>query len=344
MTRRDLNRRVDAAAKQFTIWALQTARTPGLVSHRDERAALGLLSLREMTDLFGLDVPGMPVRPRSFFGGQVLLSAFFHAVVALVVVAAAGRLGAPQPGAAIEPRPAPAPIEIPRLVFLPAAGPVVSASGGGGGGNRRTGPIRHAEGIGRDKATVRIAKRAESNALRDEVPQDPGGFETARQPPAVLLDAKPLASGERDVVGLPVGGVSFGTSTGPGAGGGVGNGLGTGIGSGSGAGIGPGTGGGTGGGVYHPGGAVTAPKIIAEVKARYTNDASDRRIQGTVGLELIVAGDGRPNSIRVIRSLDPGGLDEEAVKAVGQWRFEPGRRNGVPVDVLVTVLVGFTIR
>ena len=45
-------------------------------------------------------------------------------------------------------------------------------------------------------------------------------------------------------------------------------------------------------------------------------------------LEAIVTGDGCASQIRVVRSLDRGGLDEEAVAAVAQWRFEPGRLAG----------------
>jgi TonB family protein len=63
-----------------------------------------------------------------------------------------------------------------------------------------------------------------------------------------------------------------------------------------------------------------------------------------VVLSVIVAGDGCPSQIRVIRSLDRGGLDEEAVAAVAQWRFEPGRLADAPVDVLVTIMVDFWIR
>src|ERR1700722_9264972 len=37
-------------------------------------------------------------------------------------------------------------------------------------------------------------------------------------------------------------------------------------------------------------------------------------------------------------SDDPGGLDEQAIVATGQWRFEPGRLAGRPVDVLGTLL------
>jgi TonB family protein len=147
-----------------------------------------------------------------------------------------------------------------------------------------------------------------------------------------------------DLIGLPNGGVTFGTSTGPGTGGGVGEGSGTGIGPGEGPGIGPGSGGGIGGGVYLPGAGVTAPRVITEVKPTYSTEALARRIQGTVALELIVRADGRPSNIRVVRSLDPLGLDVQAIIAASQWQFEPGRLNGLPVDVLVTLLIDFWIR
>jgi TonB family protein len=162
--------------------------------------------------------------------------------------------------------------------------------------------------------------------------------------PSIVLDAAPLSSGTLDQIGLPIGGVPSGGSTGPGSGGGVGTGTGTGIGSGRGAGLGPGSGGGIGGGVYQPGGAVTAPRVITEVKPSYTNDALRQRIQGTVVLEVIVTHEGRPSNIRIVRSLDPEGLDLQAVDAVAQWRFEPGRLAGTPVDVLVTIMLDFWIR
>ena len=145
-------------------------------------------------------------------------------------------------------------------------------------------------------------------------------------------------------MGLLEGGVPGATSLGPGSGGGAGDGKGTGIGSGEGPGIGPGSGGGIGGGVYRLGGAVTSPRLLAQVRPRYTEDALLRKVQGTVQLELVVTKDGRPAEIRVMRSLDPGGLDERAVDAVNQWRFEPGRLAGRPVDVLVTVYLDFRIQ
>ena len=162
--------------------------------------------------------------------------------------------------------------------------------------------------------------------------------------PSIVLNAKPLASGLFDQIGLPTGGVMSGASTGPGSGGGVGTGSGTGIGSGRGPGFGPGSGGGTGGGIYRAGGAVSAPRLIKEVKPNYTKDALLNRIQGTVVLEVVVTADGCASQIRIVRPLDRGGLDEEAMTAVAQWRFEPGRLGATPVDVLVRIELAFVIR
>lgn len=221
------------------------------------------------------------------------------------------------------------PIETRHMVFL--AQEPFEGGGGGGGGNRQTGPKRHAEGVGSDRITLPV-RRPASTIAADVAPVA-----------SVVLDAKPLASGTFDQIGLPSGGVSFGTSTGPGSGGGVGAGTGTGIGSGDGPGLGPGSGGGIGGGRYRPGGAVTAPRVIAEMYPTYTTDAVRYRIQGTVGLELVVTREGMPSQIRVIRSLDPG-LDQQAVRAAAQWRFEPGRLAGTPVDVVVIIMLDFAIR
>jgi TonB family protein len=196
--------------------------------------------------------------------------------------------------------------------------------------------------VGADAITLRVRKRP-SPAAPVTTASAPA-VEDVPPIPSIVLDAKPLDSGLFDQVGLPTGGVMSGTSTGPGSGGGVGTGIGTGIGSGRGPGLGPGSGGGTGGGVYRPGGAVSAPRLINEVRPRYTAEALRKVIQGTVVLEVVVAGDGCASQIRIVRSLDRGGLDEEAVAAIAQWRFEPGRLAGAPVDVLVTIMVDFSIR
>jgi TonB family protein len=132
-------------------------------------------------------------------------------------------------------------------------------------------------------------------------------------------------------------------SAGPGTGGGAGTGNGTGIGEGSGAGLGPGSGGGTGGGPFLPGNGIDAPTLVREVKPTYTDEARRREVEGNVLLEVVVRRDGTVSNLRVTRSLGSG-LDERAIEAVRQWKFNPARRRGTPVDVVVEIAVEFKLR
>ena len=105
------------------------------------------------------------------------------------------------------------------------------------------------------------------------------------------------------------------------------------------------TGGGFGGGAYQPGSGVSSPVLLSQVKPQYTTEAMRAKIQGKVWLEVVVMTDGRPGDIRIARSLDRTfGLDEEAIKAMRQWRFRPGVRLGSPVPVKVIVEMEFSLR
>ena len=107
----------------------------------------------------------------------------------------------------------------------------------------------------------------------------------------------------------------------------------------------PAPGGGTGGGVARPGSGVTIPTLVSQVKPGYTASAMRMRAQGEVMLECVVLPDGSVGNVRVFRSLDPVfGLDDEAVKAARQWRFNPGTRAGEPVAVAVVIEMTFTLR
>jgi protein TonB len=125
--------------------------------------------------------------------------------------------------------------------------------------------------------------------------------------------------------------------------GGTGTGRGTGDGEGLGSGIGPGSGGGTGGGPYRAGSGITAPRLVREVKATYTDEARRRGTTGNVILEIVITRDGTVGDVSVRRGLGAG-LDERAVEAVRQWKFTPARRMGEPVDVIVEVAVEFMMR
>jgi len=84
------------------------------------------------------------------------------------------------------------------------------------------------------------------------------------------------------------------------------------------------------------------PKIVRQVKPSYTPEGVRARISGIVLVECVVGVDGAPRDCRVSRSLDQQfGLDQEALKAAAQWRFEPGTRDGMPVPVVVSIELGF---
>jgi len=286
--------------------------------------------------------PGTPRLPERGLDGrlvQIAAAAIVHVVGAMAMLLAIGRTGLdPSHGRTNDSDVCR--VEVTHVVFLAETRP--PGAGGGGGGNGSDAPIRRAQGVGRDAMTLRTSPRAEPRS----VAHVPAAVivEGILPLPSIVLDTTPLASGTLEQVGLPSSGVTTGTSTGAGSGGGVGTGAGSGIGPGQGPGLGLGSGGGTGGGVFRPGGAVTPPRLVTEVRPKYTPGALVRHVQGTVELELVVTRDGRPSQVRIARSLDPGGLDDEAVAAVMQWRFEPGRAAGAPVDVLVVVLLDFWIR
>ena len=94
--------------------------------------------------------------------------------------------------------------------------------------------------------------------------------------------------------------------------------------------------------IYRPGSGVTMPRLLKDVKPEYTDDARRAKIQGNVMLECVVLPDGTPSRIRVVRTLDAG-LDQSAIKALGQWRFAPGTKDGVAVPVVIQAEMTFSL-
>ncbi len=133
-------------------------------------------------------------------------------------------------------------------------------------------------------------------------------------------------------------------SRGPGSGPGVGGASGSGVGGKDGSEIGSGEPGGI-GDDRGAGGGGAPPRVLVQVPPQYTNAAMQAKVQGVVLLEALVRADGSVGDVRVVRSLDPVfGLDQQAIRAVKNWRFAPGSRREQAVPMLVTVELTFTIR
>ena len=90
-------------------------------------------------------------------------------------------------------------------------------------------------------------------------------------------------------------------------------------------------------GTYHVGKDVTAPKPIYSPDPSYTDTAREKKLSGTLVLDLIVDESGMVRNIRLVRPLGLG-LDEASAAIVN-----PAKRNGEPVAVEVNVEVSFNL-
>ena len=87
---------------------------------------------------------------------------------------------------------------------------------------------------------------------------------------------------------------------------------------------------------------ITAPKVLHKVEPKYTQEAKDAKIEGAVVLKVVVTSEGKADNIEVVKGLDPG-LDQSAMDAVAQWEFQPGTKDGQPVNVAATIEVNFRL-
>jgi len=104
---------------------------------------------------------------------------------------------------------------------------------------------------------------------------------------------------------------------------------------------GPGTNEGTGSSPYRLGGDIKPPVRTMYVAPPYPDLAKIARVQGLVVIECTIDPSGRVVDPRVIAGHPL--LQNAALDAVRQWRYTATRLNGVPIAVLMTVTVNFTL-
>ena len=95
------------------------------------------------------------------------------------------------------------------------------------------------------------------------------------------------------------------------------------------------------GGAVRVGGGVRPPQQIARVNPIYPAEAREQRVQGVVILEALIDVTGRVQDVKLLRSIPL--LDQAAIDAVRLWQYEPTLLDGVPVPVIMTVTVQFTL-
>ena len=91
------------------------------------------------------------------------------------------------------------------------------------------------------------------------------------------------------------------------------------------------------------GGNIRAPRKLVDVKPVYPDSMRAAGRDGLVSLDAIIGEDGTVTSVRVLSGDVHPDFAIAAVDAVRQWKFSPTLLNGRPIEVVMTVKVGFNL-
>jgi TonB family protein len=83
------------------------------------------------------------------------------------------------------------------------------------------------------------------------------------------------------------------------------------------------------------------PKVLVQTKPLYPQTAFNKKIEGTVMVEILISELGKVAHAEIRESLP--GLDEAALAGVRDWLFEPATRGGKPVACVAYAPVMFRI-
>lgn len=90
---------------------------------------------------------------------------------------------------------------------------------------------------------------------------------------------------------------------------------------------------------------VVGPQVILDSQKppEFPPAARAGRFNGSVMLEATVLKNGKVGQVKVLECTRPKvGFEEASIAAVRQWRFEPGMRNGEPVEFSLKFRLNFS--
>jgi TonB family protein len=87
---------------------------------------------------------------------------------------------------------------------------------------------------------------------------------------------------------------------------------------------------------------VTPPVLTYRIDPEYSDEARKAKYSGTIDLSVLVDETGKVAAVNVVHALGMG-LDEKAMEAVRQWRFDPATQNGKPIAAQVPLSVNFRL-
>jgi periplasmic protein TonB len=86
---------------------------------------------------------------------------------------------------------------------------------------------------------------------------------------------------------------------------------------------------------------ITGGRLIRTVRPEYPAEAIRDQRQGSVLLHGTVVEDGGLQELKVVSG--DAILSQAAVQAVQQWKYEPYRRNGKPIDMPIDITIDFNL-
>jgi len=89
-------------------------------------------------------------------------------------------------------------------------------------------------------------------------------------------------------------------------------------------------------------GEIKPPKLIKEVMPVYPLAARQAHMTGVVILAVRINVEGKVKAVKILISIPK--LDQAAIDAVRQWKYEPLLINGKPVEAVFTVTVRFVLK
>jgi protein TonB len=95
--------------------------------------------------------------------------------------------------------------------------------------------------------------------------------------------------------------------------------------------------------VFNSGDLDQPPEKVWQTKPAYPYKARQRNIEGYVKVKMLVRADGTVGEVSVLDAKPKGLFDEAAMKAVPQWRFQPGIIDGQAVPSWVVTTIRFTL-
>ncbi len=90
--------------------------------------------------------------------------------------------------------------------------------------------------------------------------------------------------------------------------------------------------------VYEMAPGIVAPKVVHQVMPEYSGQGF--RLDGTVLLRIVIDSKGVVKKTRVVRGVARD-VDDCAIKAVREWRFQPAAKDGKPVAVSMDIEIRF---